>query len=158
MIKPHFQYLWYVLRHKWYVLVAGLKLDVPLWQLIVHDSSKFSSIEWSPYVNRFYGPKAPVLGSTGYMHKSGDDLAFDRAWEHHWRNNPHHWNYWLDDDKNPQEMPEVLIREMVADWRSAGLTQGKPDLRGWYAANKDNLILAPRTRILAERFIERVLS
>lgn len=157
MIKPHLQYLWYVLRHKWYVLLAGLKLNVPLWQLIVHDASKFSAIEWSPYVNRFYGAKPVVLGTTGYMHKSGDDLDFDAAWEHHWRNNPHHWQYWLDNGI-PAEMPEVFIREMVADWRGAGLTQGKPDLREWYTANRDKIVLAPRTRQLAERFIHEVLA
>jgi hypothetical protein len=28
------------------------------------------------------------------MHEPGDDLAFDAAWEHHWRHNPHHWQYW----------------------------------------------------------------
>ena len=39
---PHLRYLSYVLRHKWYVLWAGLWLGVPLWRLLIHDWSKFS--------------------------------------------------------------------------------------------------------------------
>lgn len=33
-MKPHLSYLAYVLKHKWFVFVAGLHLKVPLWQLV----------------------------------------------------------------------------------------------------------------------------
>lgn len=44
-MKPHIQYLWYVIRHKFFVFQAGLRLGVPLWQLLIHDLSKFSPAE-----------------------------------------------------------------------------------------------------------------
>lgn len=150
MIEPHLQYLSYVLRHKYWVLWAGLRLGVPIRQLLVHDFSKFSLVEWFPYVSRFYGPKPPTLGSTGYLHKTGEDTAFDQAWEHHWRNNPHHWQYWSNDRETPDKMPMRYLTEMVADWIGAGLTQGKPDIQGWWEANKNKIKLDPETRLHVE--------
>jgi hypothetical protein len=54
-MTSHLKYLHYVLRHKWYVLRAGLATGAPLWRLVIHDWSKFSPAEWSPYVRMFYG-------------------------------------------------------------------------------------------------------
>lgn len=157
MIKPHLRYLAYVLRHKWHVFIGGLRLGVPPWRLIIHDWSKFTVAEWSPYVNRFYGPRPPVLASTGYMHQTGDDAAFDAAWLHHWATNPHHWQYWLDQSEgNPTPMPETYVREMVADWYGAGMAQGKPDIVGWYQANKHKMNLHEGTRMLAEKLLEEI--
>lgn len=83
-MKPHLRYLWYVLRHKWFVLLAGLRLGgIPLWRLIVHDSSKFSPAEWGPYVERFFKP-APWRRD-----------RWERALIHHYNHNPHHWQYWV---------------------------------------------------------------
>lgn len=54
-MKAHFRYLSYVLRHKWFVLRAGLRVRAPLWRLLIHDWSKFTPAEWGPYVANFYG-------------------------------------------------------------------------------------------------------
>ena len=43
-------------------------------------------------------------------------------------------------------MPILAMKEMLADWRGAGRAQGKPDVRGWYEANKDKMDLHPHTR------------
>jgi hypothetical protein len=56
----HLRYLSYVLRHKWWVLVAGLKVGAPLWRLLIHDWSKFTPAEWGPYVATFYGDRYRV--------------------------------------------------------------------------------------------------
>jgi hypothetical protein len=101
-VKAHLKYLSYVLRHKWFVLRAGLELGVPLWQLLVHDWSKFLPSEWFPYVDYFYGERP----------RSTD--RFNQAWLSHQRRNPHHWQYWvlLNDDPKPRwlvqaHQPEV---------------------------------------------------
>ena len=83
-MKPHLRYFWYVLRHKWFVFVAGVALRVPLWQLLIHDWSKFTRAEWGGYVAHFYQDKTPAT-----------QAGFDRAWNHHQKANPHHWQYWL---------------------------------------------------------------
>lgn len=55
MIKANWQYLKYVIRHKWFVFTACRTLGVPWWQSIIHDWTKFLPCEWFPYVRYFYG-------------------------------------------------------------------------------------------------------
>lgn len=52
-IKANWNYLKYVVRHKWFVFWACRALGVPLWQSIVHDWTKFLPSEWFPYVRYF---------------------------------------------------------------------------------------------------------
>ena len=87
-MKAHFQYFKYVLRHKWFVFCACLELGVPIRLAIIHDWTKFTPTEWSPYVNMFFNPD-------GTKRKGKPDEAFLRAWHHHEANNKHHWGYWL---------------------------------------------------------------
>jgi len=146
-MRRHWMYLKYVLRHKWYVILEGRKLHVPLWQLIIHDWSKFLPGEWLPYARTFYAPD----GSSQYEPEAGGMAA---AWNAHQKRHPHHWQYWmLTWDHGGTErllMPERYAREMLADWRGAGRALGKPDTRGWYLANKDKMQLHPATRAWIE--------
>ena len=151
-MKPHLQYLSYVARHKWFVLVAGRRTGAPLWRLLIHDWSKFTPAEWGPYVRSFYGPD-------GRTPEVRDD--FDKAWLHHQHRNPHHWQHWLlredDGDTLRLRMPEPLVREMVADWMGAGRAiTGKWDVASWYEANADKILLHSATRSRVTALIARV--
>jgi len=104
MITPHIKYFWYVARHKWFVLVAGLRLRVNIVQLITHDWSKFLPSEWGPYVAHFYGdyPKHDPEDPCKWQRRNYDGPTtldvkrwFDVAWNHHQKRQPHHWQYWL---------------------------------------------------------------
>ena len=135
-MNKHLRYLKYVLKHKWYVFVWCRRYGIPL-AGIVHDLSKFSPKEWSPYVNYFYGD-------------SKDQRGFDAAWNHHQKANPHHWQYWvLREDSGGLkllDMPERYRLEMLADWRGAGMAiTGKDDTRNWYLKNRENMLLHPAT-------------
>lgn len=159
-MRAHWLYLKYVVRHKWYVLLAGLWLGVPLRQLLVHDWSKLTPGEWFPYVAFFYGPKEMIEhkdGKLGYMHTPGTHAAFDAAWNHHQKVNPHHWQYWvlLKDDGGTLAlpMPRPFYLEMVADWRGAGRAQNTPDTLAWYKANRDKMVLHEATRWEVERLL-----
>lgn len=146
-MNKHLKYLSYVVRHKWFVLLAGLQTGAPLWRLLIHDWSKFLPCEWFPYVNYFYGEP--------------DQVAFDRAWLHHQHCNPHHWQHWIlqcdDGDCYALEMPEPLVREMVADWRGAGQAiTGNGTVAGtraWYEKNEHRIILHIATQNLVERLL-----
>lgn len=149
-MKPHLRYASYVARHKWFVFRAGLKTRAPLWRLIIHDWSKLSLAEWTPYVRSFYGSQ----GRTSEV-----KAAFDRAWLHHQHRNPHHWQHWLlredDGPTKPLEMPEHFIREMVADWMGAGRAiTGKWEVGEWFDANQHKIMLAPRTAARVYQLIE----
>lgn len=86
-MKAHWLYLKYVIRHKWFVLLAGIQLRVPIWILIFHDWDKFLPDEWIPYVHCFYKPD----GTKQYV----ESMDFARAWMLHQHRNKHHWQYWL---------------------------------------------------------------
>lgn len=144
-IKAHWQYLKYVARHKWFVFLAGRRFRVSLWQLIIHDWSKFTPAEWTPYVRSFYGPWK-------YDERPPDVVeAFDRAWLHHIHKNPHHWQHWIlredDGDTKLLEMPDRFVREMLADWQGAGRAiTGKDNLTDWYLENRRKIQLNSRAR------------
>jgi hypothetical protein len=162
MVSAHFKYLQYVLRHKWFVFQAGRLLHVNWFQLLIHDWSKFTIGEWFPYVYFFYRrPNQPMgAGKTGYMHKPGQDIAFDVAWNHHQKVNKHHWQFWvlIRDNDDPKflalPMPTKYVREMVADWMGAGMAQNNPDVGAWYQNNREKLILHPQTRGSVEGYLD----
>lgn len=145
-MSKHLKYLSYLLRHKWFVFQAGLKIKAPIWRLLIHDWSKFLPCEWFPYVESFYG---------GYGKDRPQKVqeAFDRAWLHHQHLNPHHWQHWvLREDSGairPLDMPDHFILEMVADWAGAGRAiTGKWEAKEWYEKNAEKMHLSPKTETL----------
>lgn len=157
-MKAHFAYFRYVLRHKWFVFVAGLALRVPLWQLIIHDWSKFTPAEWGAYVATFYGPDGVKRYQPG--------PAFDAAWNHHQKVNPHHWQYWvlIRDSDEPRvmalPMSERYAREMVADWCGAGRAiTGRWEVRQWWhgtegrPGNRERAVLHADTLALVDQLV-----
>lgn len=146
----HLKYLQYVLRHKWFVFVASLRIGAPVWRSIIHDWSKFLVSEWFPYAYTFYTSD----GSSRY-HETAD---FNMAWNYHQKRNKHHWQYWLlkfDQDKLlPLPMPRKYIMEMVADWMGAGRAiNGKWECQEWYEENKKIILLHSETRRIVETVI-----
>jgi hypothetical protein len=148
-LKAHFRYLVYILHHKWVVLLEGMKLNVPLWRLIIHDWTKFLPDEWFGYVRGYYAPDGTS------RHKPS--LESDRARLLHHRRNPHHWEYWVLVRENgkidPLPMPEVLRREMLADWRGADRALRRGDLVEWYYQNRENIRLNVETRFWLEEHL-----
>jgi hypothetical protein len=165
-VKPHLAYLRYVLRHKWFVFVAGRKTRAPLWRLLIHDWSKFTPSEWRPYVAQFYNPdgsKRDVRRPDGGYDLAEQPYEFQRAWLGHQRRNKHHWQAWLLLGDNGQQipiaMPERYVREMVADWMGAGRAiTGKWEVATWYAKNRDLMVLHPETRDLVEDLLSSSVS
>lgn len=160
-MRAHLSYLRYVLRHKWFVFLSCRKWKVPVWRAIVHDWTKFTPSEWTPYVHSFYNPdgsrKNPKTQNTTLeVSKLGDD--FRVAWNSHQKHNHHHWQYWVlindEDGIQPLEMPETYVREMMADWEGAGLAiTGVADNKDWYVRNKEKFIFHPKTRYVIEIFL-----
>lgn len=143
-------YLKYVMRHKWFVFLAG-QGSVGLWQLVIHDWHKFLPGEFLPYARHFYGPNAPAIREAYYHNPHEGHVAFNTAWLKHLNRGPHHWQHWmLQLDSGPTmliPMPEKYIREMLADWQGAGRAQGfGDDTRAWYARNREKIQLHPQAR------------
>lgn len=138
-MRPHLRYLRYVLRHKWFVLLAGLRVRAPLWRLLIHDWTKFLPCEWTPYVRKFYGaPPAlnPCYFSPQWRQAEAEawkarmEQGFDRAWLHHQRANPHHWQYWLLMPDTAPAYPRYCITSMDGGLVHHALTEYVRDYDG----------------------------
>lgn len=149
------RYFWYVVRHKAFVFYAGLKTGAPLWRLLLHDWSKFLPSEFRPYRDFF---QTPPDKRTPEQH-----TAFNKAWKLHKERNDHHWEYWgffinwAPEDQIWLEMPESVVREMVADWMGAGRAiTGRWEVKEWYEKNRDIIQLHDATRLRVEALIDAV--
>lgn len=129
------RYLKVLCIHKWHVYRIGRVLGVSRKQLLLHDLSKLTRVEWRGYKERFEtrtteGPHWPV------------------AWHHHWTRNPHHWEYWA---QSNHEMPAKYAKEMVADWCAAAIAyKNAAGVMSWYLSHKDRIVLTGRCRRLVE--------
>lgn len=153
------KYFWLTLKHKWFVLLAGLKVGgIPFWRLLLHDLSKLTPMELPHYQRQFFG-------------KADDPLGFIRCWVRHQNHNPHHWEYWIPrtghnrctppyPDGEPVPMPEWAVREMVADWMGAGRAYtGKWDnLHDWTWLRKNLPEITPHLHRETRDTLCRVLG
>jgi hypothetical protein len=163
-VKKHLRYLWYVLRHKWFVGVECVHVGL-YWRALTHDLSKFLPSEFLPYVDHFYGRRlGRQRDSTGYYKPTDTgDAAFDFAWLLHQHRNDHHWQWWAPaadagecDALAVFEMSERARLEMLCDWCGASRAQGHGGWGGvveWYDKNKGSMYLGLKTR----RWVERTL-
>ena len=153
-------YLWYVLRHKWFVGIACLKEGQYL-HAITHDLSKFRLSEFSPYVNYFYGDIKKGRDKTGYYKPTDTgDRAFDFAWLLHQKRNRHHWQWWiLPEDEGGIKvlpMPHHYLIQMLCDWQGAGKEQkATTTVNQWYYKNKSKMQFNEITQMVLEKMLEK---
>lgn len=150
----YLKYLWYIIRHKWYVFLECTK-EHKIWLGIIHDWSKFLPSEFFPYANHFYGKGKIGIkegrDKTGYYKptNTGDD-AFDFAFVLHQKRNKHHWQWWVIPDEPGAMMtlpisPKYLT-EMICDWRGASKAQGHGGyIAKWWLVNNKKMTLHPHT-------------
>lgn len=124
------------------------------WQICAdHDESKSNADEHNAYDRYFYG------GNRSYQVVKD----FNYAWLRHIHRNPHHWQYWvlINDDPNEGEiimdMPYKYILEMICDWWS--FSWKEDDLRKifeWYDEHKDYIKLSDKTRKTVEGILQKI--
>ena len=113
-----------------------------------HDKSKFSDEEFDYYRIKFY----PVSD----VEQEDIDELFEKAWDHHYKVNPHHpEHYWNKELGTSEDMPAKYIAEMICDWYSFG------DAYKWWNNNPDgrekkSKIMSPHTLRLTEKIIEKI--
>lgn len=91
-----------------------------------HDRSKYSKEEFEGYRKNFF----PI----NEEEKKSCKEEFDKAWEHHWQNNDHHWQARQD----TETLNRPACWEMICDWMAMGM---KFNDKCWeyYKENKNNI-------------------
>lgn len=138
----YFNYLKYVLLHKYYVYRAWqlyqLEIGftyVTFWQIFWHDIDKFYPKNFIPYAQTFYAPD----GSKQY----NETLDFNLAWLRHQKFNKHHYQYWaviMDrGEVIPLPIPSKHFQEMLIDWIGASWAiNGSPEkVLEWWNNTKE---------------------
>lgn len=118
-----------------------------------HDQSKYDIDEYNAYDAYFYGD---VKDDEGVM-------KFRKAWLHHIHKNPHHWQYWvlINDDPNEGEivldMPLNYIIEMVCDWWAFSWAKDNLyEIFSWYDQHKAYMKLSESTRKTVEDILNQI--
>lgn len=121
--------------------------------VFAHDQSKTEPDEYGPYDIYFYG------GNRSYAVVED----FRKAWLLHIHRNPHHWQYWILINDDPEEgeivleMPYCYILEMICDWWSFSWFKGNLlEIFSWYEEHKNYIKLHPNTRKLVEDILSRI--
>lgn len=100
-----------------------------------HDESKYEEPEWSAYLHHFY----PTCDEDSLKTEE-----FEEACRCHIQNNPHHWDYWVEDGKLVDDIDEreykLYTVERLCDHMAMSIqNNNKP--ADWYYANKDHIIM-----------------
>ena len=118
-----------------------------------HDQSKYEKDEYEAYDAYFYG-----------KNKSYEVVQnFNRAWLTHIHRNPHHWQYWIlfNDDPDKGEiildMPNNYIIEMICDWWSFSWVEGNlKEIFAWYDKHSEYMKLSEKTRKKVEGILDLI--
>lgn len=158
-----YQYDQYLFNHKsnvrkgYYWLVENLpdliKGNYEYQLCFAHDDSKSNQDEYEAYDAYFYG------NNRSYSVVQN----FNVAWLKHIHRNPHHWQYWIlvNDDPNEGEIlleiPYHYIIEMICDWWAFSWEKGNLyEIFDWYNQHKDYMKLNSKTRDTVEDILSKI--
>ena len=124
------------------------------WQIgLNHDQSKTKQDEYNAYDAYFYG------GNRSFFVVQ----EFKKAWLLHIHRNPHHWQYWILINDDPEEgevlieMPYNYILEMICDWWAFSWAKGNlNEIFAWYDKHKDYIKLHQNTRNTVEFILNQI--
>lgn len=186
-------YMDYIKTHKENVLKAfyylsnklietdllGIKTSMIIAQLgeevKAHDDSKYSNEEFEPYRRHFDPTEKEKM-----IDKDNEEIAklveeeYEKAWEHHYKNNKHHPEYWRfverkDGNVVPidtpsevgEEMDLVSLLHMVCDWSGMSLKfRNKLSPVSWYntQAKDERAVLNPKTKEALKIILEKIYN
>ena len=122
-----------------------------------HDLDKYQDDLFEPYRKKYF----PINDE-----ESNEMIdTIQDVFKIHYSRNPHHWEYWLDEDGDLDELKhndeeidnDIMIAyiEMLCDWCSFGLKQDNPkEVRDWYISHKPTMILFPKEQEIIEDLLK----
>lgn len=109
-----------------------------------HDLSKYSVEEFAPYRQKFFP----------YENEVCDELKFEKAWQHHKDNNPHHWENMFATNYQNIKIYEYTL-EMICDWYAMAIKFNESH-RDYYDKKKESIKLQDWQRELIEYVYTRL--
>ena len=153
----------YLMKHKKYVSLAYDILIAPLSKefnlsseqinqisqnIDFHDMSKLEPENAIVYARYFWEEPTPEIK------KQMKQVTLT-----HKLTNPHHPEFWLNENGEMQDMPVVYIIEMMCDWWSFGLSQNNPErIFNFYKDNKDKFNFSKNTTKKLEQILAIIKS
>lgn len=118
-------------------------------QGLLHDLSKYSYIELKTGFKYYQGYRSPIDAEK-------EEKGYSLGWLHHKGRNKHHWEYWLDFDKDgiyPCQMPVNYVIEMFCDRVAASMIYQKEKYTDssaldYYIQGRDKILIHPNTDAL----------
>ena len=95
----------------------------------IHDESKYSDEEFDAYRRHFH--------SIDDKEKEESEEDFKLAWKHHYENNPHHPEYWINKDGEVRNMEMIYIVEMACDWIAMGYAKNNSNALKYLNDNRE---------------------
>jgi hypothetical protein len=128
----YWKYFKYILEHKKNVFIECMKIAMQhqgkirrrlIIHAFAHDLSKLLPCEFIPYAIWFYGEYGikvtqqyskemiedmKLKNSSLYLKHKEYEEQFNKAWEHHYKHNKHHEDYWQGKD-----MPYIYLMQLI---------------------------------------------
>lgn len=102
----------------------------------VHDMSKYYHDEFDAYRAKFYPTENEVNNKDNKIIVENN---FEKAWEHHYRTNRHHPEFFIEHNSTIDTDP-VAFMEMLCDWLGMSIAYNPDDpfknLNEWFEDNK----------------------
>ena len=117
-----------------------------------HDNSKYEEDEFEQYRLAYYPTTEEA--SRGEEFQEYVKQISEEAWAHHYKSNPHHPAYWIDENNVIKDMTLDYIIEMICDWEAMSM-KFKQDSINWYKndADKEKSQMTERTKELVEEIL-----
>ena len=147
VIEKTKEYIAYIEEHYTNVLLAfcefkeksGFHEDFLLQlekEVLSHDYSKLSEEEFVQYRKTFFPTKYEeelANKSYGISAKLLNEINFNKAWNHHKENNPHHWQNW----GQMEYCWNIHASHMIIDWMAMSYKFGGTALEYYEKVKKD---------------------
>ncbi len=149
-----------LILHKWYVFYAGRRIGVPLWRLIIHDWSKFTPTEFPRYARYKYGNGTRAEWATSWFHHFHHEAHHPEHWIILWHGNPDFYSGIGGQDIAKYvsifPMPEVCVREMIADMHGTSRQADSWNISEWLNNNGPKMHFHDETITLIDKVMKEI--
>ena len=122
--------------------------------IINHDNSKYSDSEFPQYRAHWNPTKNEQNASRDTT--QAVEASYQKAGEHHYKNNNHHPEFWYDFEKKmAEDMPLFAILHMLADWGSFD-PDNLSNIKEWYTndCTEEKNFMSEKTKAIVDILLD----